>query len=207
MSEFDLFINKLRKNLSNKLPGQAAQQKMAPTFLDGTGLSSRTNESTRESAVLICVYPDNKTASTVLIKRTTYNGPHSGQISFPGGKREPFDHSIEATALREAEEEIGIDTSTVTVLGTLSPLYIPLSNLIVIPIVGVMPKPINMNLSLQEVEYTITVNLEDFKQKDKLSVKTINIGNKPVSAPFYSVGNEVVWGATAMIISELTELY
>ena len=207
MSEFNLFINRLRNNLSHMLPGQTAQQKMAPTFRNGASLSSQTNESTRESAILICIYPDNKTANTILIKRTTYNGAHSGQISFPGGKREPFDHSIEATALREAEEEIGIDISTVTVLGALSALYIPLSNHMVTPIVAVMPKPKNLRPNLQEVEYTITVNLQDFKREDKVSVKTLNIGSEPVSAPFYSVGNEVVWGATAMIISELAELY
>lgn len=207
MSEFNQFINKLKTNLSNGLPGRSAQLKMAPTFSDGTGLPIETNKLTRESAVLICVYPDNGTVNTILIKRTTYNGPHSGQISFPGGKREPFDCSIEATALREAKEEIGIDISKVTVLGTLSPLYIPLSNYMVIPIVGVIPKPENISLNLQEVEYTINVNLQDFKQEENILVKTQNIGNNPVTAPFYSIGNEVVWGATAMIIAEFAELY
>ena len=207
MPEFNLFINRLIENLSHKLPGQDAQQKMAPTFRNGTKLSTQTNETTRESAVLICIYPDNKTANTILIKRTTYDGPHSGQVSFPGGKREPFDKSIEETALREAQEEIGVDISTVTIIGTLSPLYIPVSNHIVTPIVAVMPKPKNISPNLQEVEYTISVDLQQFKQKDRVSVKTINIENNPTSAPFYSIDQEVIWGATAMIISELTELY
>ncbi|MDD2549896.1 MAG: CoA pyrophosphatase [Bacteroidales bacterium] len=207
MPDFELFVKALRENLSDKLPGKAAQQRMAPSLRNNTGLTSQANELVRESAVLICIYPDNKTANTILIKRTTYDGPHSGQICFPGGKREHFDKSIVETALREAEEEIGIDISAVTILGALSPLHIPVSNYMVTPIVGIMPKPKSLSLDLQEVEYTITVNLQHFKQEDNVSVKALNIGSKPITAPFYCVDNEVVWGATAMIISELAELY
>jgi hypothetical protein len=77
----------------------------------------------------------------------------------------------------------------------------------VVPVIGIIPKPNNLHLNLQEVEYTISADLMKFKNPENQSVKTICINNTPISAPFYSVGNEDVWGATAMMISELTELY
>lgn len=207
MSDFNSIVERLKINLQKDLPGFKVQQRMAPSFRVGPSMPHNQNPSTRESAVLIAIYPDNGQANTILIKRAVYNGAHSGQVSFPGGKREGFDKSLIETALREAEEEIGIDPTTVEVIGTLTPLFVPVSNLTVLPVVGIMPKPSELHPNLQEVEYTITANLSDFKSPENLSVKTICIGNLPISAPFYAVKNEVVWGVTAMIISELTALY
>ncbi|MFO8021101.1 MAG: CoA pyrophosphatase [Perlabentimonas sp.] len=207
MGSFDSIIQRLKVNLSNNLPGVSAQARMAPTLRSDLHLHANPDSTTRQSAVLIPIFQYEGLASTLLIKRTTYNGVHSGQISFPGGKQEENDTDLIQTALREAQEEVGIDHTLVRVIGTLTPLYIPVSNMMVLPVVGVMPSIKKLHLNLQEVEYTITAELSLFKNTDNLSVKTISINNKAISAPYYAVGKEVVWGATAMIISELTELY
>lgn len=207
MSNFNRIVNQLKTNLQKELPGIKAQQRMAPSFRGGPGFPKSPNQKTRGSAVLIAIYPDGGEAKTILIKRTVYNGAHSGQVSFPGGKQEDFDDSLIATAIREAEEEIGIDPNEVSVIGSITPLFIPVSNLMVLPVVCIIPKPKQLHLNLQEVEYTIHVDLMDFRNPKKISVKTICVGSLPISAPFYAVEGEVVWGATAMLISELTELY
>jgi 8-oxo-dGTP pyrophosphatase MutT (NUDIX family) len=207
MNYFERIVGQLKINLQKDLPGFQAQQRMAPSFRGGPGFPQSPDNNTRGSAVLIAIYPDDDRAKTILIKRTVYNGAHSGQVSFPGGKQEDFDKSLIVTAIREAEEEVGIDANQVGVIGALTPLFIPVSNLMVLPVVCEIPKPTNLHLNLQEVEYTIHVDLMNFKDPEKLSVKTICVGNNPISAPYYAVEGEVVWGATAMIISELTDLY
>jgi 8-oxo-dGTP pyrophosphatase MutT (NUDIX family) len=207
MKDYNSIVGSLRENLKKDLPGLSAQIKMAPTLRTAPGFPKEPNSSTRNSAVLISIYHDNNTANTILIKRSEYIGVHSRQISFPGGKYEEFDKTILATALREAEEEIGIDSNQVEIIGSLTPLFIPISNMLVVPVVGIIPKPINLQLNLQEVEYTINVGLDHLQDPNNQSVKTICVGFLPISAPYYSVGKEVVWGATAMIISEFTELY
>jgi 8-oxo-dGTP pyrophosphatase MutT (NUDIX family) len=207
MELFNGIVNRIKTNLKLELPGAKAQDRMAPATRS-TGLySTAPNVATLQSAVLISLIPKDDTVNTVLIKRTVYRGAHSGQVSFPGGKQEQSDVSLIHTALREAQEEIGIIPSSVELLGTLTPLFIPVSNLIVLPVVGCIASPKKFHLNLHEVEYTIMANLMDFKNDDYKSVRTICINNKPISAPYYKVGKEVVWGATAMIISELTELY
>lgn len=207
MDFFNIIVERLRNSLYKELPGLSAQTKMAPTLRWAPEFPQHPNTTTRNSAVLISIFPDNESVKTILIKRTVYKGVHSGQISFPGGKTEESDASIVETALREAEEEVGINPQEVEVIGTLSTLFIPVSNLLVVPVIGIIPKPNNPHLNLQEVEYTIHADLMQLKKPENQSVKTICVNNTPVSAPYYSVGDEVVWGATAMIISELTELY
>lgn len=207
MNRFDSIVRLLKENLNKGLPGLLAQQKMAPDLRGRHDLPKKPNVTTRESAVLISVYPENGLANTILIKRPVYNGAHSGQVSFPGGKREIPDKSLIETALREAEEEVGIDTNLVEILGSLTPLFVPVSNLIVVPIIGIMPKPIKLHPNIQEVEYVITANLDDFKLAKNISTKTICIGKIPISAPYYNIMEEVVWGITAMIIAEFSELY
>lgn len=207
MHSFYSIVESLTTNLKKELPGLKAQLRMAPTLRDRPEFPKSPNASTRKSAVLISIFPNNGNANTVLIKRTVYKGVHSGQISFPGGKTDESDNTIIDTALREAEEEVGINPSDVNVIGTLSNLFIPVSNMLVVPVVGIIPKPKAFHLNLQEVEYTIPVDLLDFKDPKNITVKTICVGNFHVSAPYYKVGCEEVWGATAMIISELTELF
>ncbi len=207
MSDYIEIVSNLKHNIVQELPGLTAQHRMAPTLREGVRFPSESNANTRQSAVLIAVFQKLGFAHTILIKRTVYNGAHSGQISFPGGKFEEGDTDLTATALREAEEEVGINPKDVEVIGTLTPLYIPVSNMMVLPVVGIIPESYNLKLNLQEVEYTIAPSLMHLHDKANISVKTLCINGKPVSAPYFFAENEIIWGATAMIISELIDLY
>ena len=207
MDCFSKIVTQIQHALTQPLPGELAQIKMATSNRSELLSFVRPNEMPRQSAVLISIYPNNNRAETILIKRPVYNGVHSGQVAFPGGKVEPFDKDLVDTALREAEEEVGINPSLVTVIGQLTPLFIPVSNIWVQPVVGLLAHKPKLSLSLQEVEYTIHAKLCDLKQVENHSVKTIAINSIPISAPYYKVDKEQIWGATAMIISELLELF
>lgn len=207
MDCFSKIVTQIQHALTQPLPGELAQIKMATSSRSELLSFVRPNEMPRQSAVLIAVYPNNNQAETILIKRPVYNGAHSGQVAFPGGKVEPFDKDLVDTALREAEEEVGINPDLVSVLGQLTPLFIPVSNIWVQPVIGLLNQKPNLSLNLQEVEYTISAKLCDLKQTENRSVKTIAINSIPISAPYYKVETEHIWGATAMIISELLELF
>lgn len=208
MSSFKDVISRIEKNLNgNNLPGLEAQVRMAPTRTDGVEFSITPTETCINSAVFIGLFPKNDVAHTLFIKRGVYDGVHSGQVSFPGGKQENQDASIEATALRETYEEVGIDTSSIKILGKLTPLFISVSNMLVHPIIGVMPEPQQLKINRNEVEYAFAVSLEDFKNRKLVEERIFNSSGFPVSAPYFNCANETIWGATAMIIAELTELY
>jgi 8-oxo-dGTP pyrophosphatase MutT (NUDIX family) len=165
------------------------------------------NKTTRNSAVLITLFPFENGIFTLLTKRPVYKGPHSGQVSFPGGKFEESDPDLIQTALRETKEEVGIKPEHVEIIGTLTPLFVPVSNLLVYPVVGALESRPELHLNVQEVEYTFMVEINEFKKIENHSVKTICINKIPISAPYYSVCKEDVWGITAMVISEFCELF
>jgi 8-oxo-dGTP pyrophosphatase MutT (NUDIX family) len=200
-------IERIRINLNSQLPGELAQLRMTPSFRGE--LISKLNGSSpiRDSAVLITIFPFNGNLSTLLIKRPVYSGAHSGQISFPGGKFDPVDISLKDTALREAFEEVGIHSSVVEVIGSISPLLIPISNTRVVPYIGLLKELPSLVLNKREVEYIVIAPLLYFKNPENIKEKTITIANKSIIAPFYDIHEEFIWGATAMIISEFSELY
>ena len=198
---------------NNGLPGLPSQLKMAPvtrlTELKKHAKNSRASgieENARKSAVLILFYPKNNQTHIALIKRSTDNSVHSAQISFPGGKSETFDKSLMHTALREAEEEIGIIADSVKIIGSLSELYIPPSNFDVYPFVGVTYSTPDFKPNY-EVQKILEVDLETLRNPETCTYKKIQhrTGNN-FEVPCYYIQGEVVWGATAMIISELLEV-
>lgn len=206
MTPLEELSKKLKYRLSLPLPGIEAQLKMAH-------LERRLNLShlkipvyARMGAVLILLYEENGVVRTCFIERTAYDGVHSGQIAFPGGKKEP-DETLEQTALREAEEEIGVNRADIHVLGQLTELYIPPSNFLVHPFVGAIAyKPVFMP-EPAEVAEVVEINVDDlgdarFRGEKKI---TLSSGNT-VQTPFYELGGKTVWGATAMIISEFLEV-
>ena len=207
MISSELLINEIRQNLQNQLPGNAAQLRMAPSHRDGLVRNFDESRLIRKSAVLISLFPENDKIYTLLIKRASYDGVHSGQVSFPGGKFEESDESLVYTALREAQEEIGIDPLKVEVLGTLTPLFIPVSNMEVLPVIGLLQEKPELHLNLEEVEFTIQVPICHLKNPNNHLSKTISIQDYSIEAPYIKVDCEDVWGATAMIISEFIELY
>jgi len=164
-------------------------------------------ENARPSAVLCLLFPVNGELNVLLMKRREDKTAHSGQVSFPGGSYEQSDADLKATALREAQEEVGIVSSEVDILGALTPLYIPVSNFNVYPYVGyALQRPV-YNLSHNEVSYTIEVPLDLLLHADRKTVTDVISPAVPdvirqVRAYKLEDGT-IIWGATAMIISEL----
>ena len=189
----------------NDLPGLLSQLKMAPVTRINE-LKSPSNDNPRKSAVLILFYPKNNQINLVLIKRSLDNSVHSGQISLPGGKVEEDDLSYTHTALREANEEIGINSELVKIIGNLSKLYIPPSNFDVYPIVSVTNSA-PVFKSNHEVQKILEVSLNTLISPEVCTHKKIQhqTGNEFV-VPCYYIQGEIIWGATAMIISELLDV-
>ena len=187
------------------LPGENAQLRMVPPGR----LTMKEYYALREtnpfrSAVLVCLYPFNQSVFTVMMLRPPKQGVHSDQVSFPGGRFEQADKSLEETALREANEEIGIDPSAVEVIGTLSPVYIPVSNYLVQPFLGLTPgHPV---FSVNELEVTEVIEADCRRLLDN-SIKGQQIfksgSGSEIEAPFYQVETHKIRGATAMMLSEL----
>lgn len=196
------FLKNLKEELKKDLPGEKAQIKMAP----GIRNHFKPNEKTRKAGVLILLYPKNQDLYISFIQRTEYNGPHSGQISFPGGKSEKTDQDIVFTALRESNEEIGINTDDVNVLGQLTPLHIPVSNFVVYPTIGIYSVTPNFKIDPSEVKEVIEVKLQDLLDPNNCTSKEFRYGDLSFIAPIYNPNNVTIWGATAMILSEFLEL-
>lgn len=158
------------------------------------------------SAVLILIVPYENELAIPFIKRVNRGKYHGGQIAFPGGKMEKEDTNALQTALRECHEEIGVPEEKVSILGVLSDIYIPLSNFNITPIVGTTLKLPDFTLSRDEVECVLLVKLSDlFNDKNKTTHSFVRHDHE-IIAPGYTIGENFIWGATAMIIAELEQL-
>lgn len=160
------------------------------------------SKTAKQAAVLCLLYPVNNLLHFVLIKRVSYPGVHSNQIAFPGGKLEAGENALQA-ALRETEEEVGVKVGENSVIGALTQLYIPPSNFMVYPFVAYIRKQPFFILDEKEVAYHITVPLNDLLNSKNIKSKEMQLSYGNFSNPYFSLQNEVVWGATAMILSEL----
>lgn len=200
-TSFHTFADHLRQRLQKPLPGEVAHKKMASTARYRLGI--KPNERTRRSAVLICFYPYQNSIYLPLILRPQYDGVHAGQMAFPGGRMERIDENLTRTALREAQEEVGIRVSDVKVLGLLTELYIPPSNFYVQPVVGVLPYRPDFYPDPREVEAVVEVSLDTLLDETIVGDSQIEVRGVLVDAPFYQIQGYRVWGATAMMISEL----
>jgi len=200
-TSFQVFSERLQQRLQQPLPGEAAHRKMASSAR--TRLGVKPNERTRRSAVLLCFYPYQESIYVPLILRPQYDGVHAGQMAFPGGRMERFDENLTRTALREAQEEVGIRVSDVTVLGLLTELFIPPSNFYVQPVVGILPYRPDFYPDPREVEDIVEVDLDTLLDETIVGNSKIEVRGMTVDAPFYQIQGHRVWGATAMMISEL----
>jgi 8-oxo-dGTP pyrophosphatase MutT (NUDIX family) len=205
--DFDEFILKVEEKLREPLPGFRAQIKMSSlTRIHQLANFFQSNDAV-QSSVLILLYPKNGGIGMVLTLRKEYKGVHSGQISLPGGKYEDDDDSLIYTALREAKEEIGVNPNLVQVLGQLTPLYIPPSNFVVTPVVGYtvfipefIPDP-------GEVAKIIEITIADLADDRMIKTKKIKLAmGMALKVPCFYINENVIWGATAMILSEFKEL-
>lgn len=204
----DELTARLSERMTTPLPGLNAQMRMASGIrLKAASSYNPDTSNAKIGAVLIALYPDNGVIRTVLMKRPDYDGAHSGQISFPGGKMEKVDADIVQTALREAEEEVNIKPSDVTVIGQLTQLYIPPSNFLVHPIVGVLQAPPMLIPDQHEVESIHMPELSYLLRDDIIGEKDVILHSGfRMRTPYFEVDGHTVWGATAMIIAELKAL-
>jgi len=200
-------VSSLHKEMGRTLPGVKAQLKMSPHVKRTGDLHVRKTGNPRPSGVLILLYESGGNIRFPLIQRPKYNGAHSGQVSFPGGKKELGDKDFIDTALREAHEEIGVERSKIHVMGYLSELYIWASNFTVQPVLSYMREVPVFKPDCTEVESVIEASLDnilDSNFRKQTEIKN-SLGLK-ISAPYFDIEHKVVWGATAMMLSELAAL-
>ncbi len=198
-------IERLKQLLEGPLPGESAHELMAPS-VRFTGFSEPDPALARPSSVLILFFPREGKWFLPFIQRPVYDGVHSGQISFPGGKYEEEDQDYCSTALRESNEEIGIVPDDVSVIGALTPLYIPNSNFYVYPQVGWIDYYPEFTPDPTEVEEIMEVPLDLLLREDNVKQFSKEINGTYVEAPYFDAGGRIIWGATAMILSEMLEM-
>jgi 8-oxo-dGTP pyrophosphatase MutT (NUDIX family) len=205
---FKAFITQLHTAFVHELPGTDAQYKLVPPGRPKPDLEQiRHKRNPRLAGVLALFYPVDNIPYLVLMKRNTYPGVHSGQISFPGGQKEEFDLDLRATALREAEEEVGVNQGDVEIAGSLTEVYIPPSNFLVEPVVGYQNHRPVFKADKTEVYAILEVPFYEFMNPENCRTSKVEARGYTLEVPSYHVQNEVVWGATAMMISELTHLF
>jgi 8-oxo-dGTP pyrophosphatase MutT (NUDIX family) len=208
--EFDEAVRRLtgRDRFAGPLPpGPTA---LMPVFVDNR-LRPRLapSPSARPAAVLVLLFPDPAGAARiVLTERRTYDGHHSGEVSFPGGKAEPEDPDIAATALREAHEEIGLDPAVaeVRVVGTLDDVFIPVSDFRITPVVAVTERPPALVPNPTEVARILEPPLASFLPDADIEIVEAVIGDWPLRYGGYRIDGLHVWGATARILGQLGAL-
>lgn len=195
----------VRAALRLPLLGRAAQLEMAvrPRPGDRPDLP---NPCPREAAVLVLLYPRQGELVLPLTRRTDTVEMHRGQVSLPGGAREPQDHDFSQTALRETCEELGIPEGTAQILGALSPLYIPPSRFCVYPYVGYVNAPPLLHPDPAEVAAVIEVPLRHLMDLDTREIEVHWRNDQRFEVPVYRVAEQKVWGATAMMLAELVAL-
>lgn len=188
------------------MPGRAAQLRMAHIT---RRMYVEAPADARQAGVLAVLFQKNEVWQVVLIERRQVRGDqHGGQIGFPGGKYEPEDPNLEQTALRETEEEVGIRQQDIKMLGKLTELYIPVSNFQVHPFVGYLEYEPAFVLQKDEVSAVLTVPFSEFRKQDAIKTTDIRIGEYLMlkNVPYFNIEGKVLWGATAMMLSELLEI-
>ena len=203
---FDLFLTKIHQIAQITLGGKSSHQKMAP--LERLELIDSIDFSTinpKKAAVLMLFYPKNNQTHLALIIRNSF-GIHSSQIAFPGGKFEPDDVDFEATAIRETHEEIGIPPNQIEVIRPFTEVYIPPSNFLVYPFLGITKNEITFVLQEDEVAGIVEMPLKLLLNEAHVVPQKITTSyGQFVDVPSFNINNRLVWGATAMMLSELKD--
>lgn len=198
---FRKFIHDLQQQLQQPLPGVDAQFEMAHVKREKI---VHPEEGYRPSAVLILLYPaQNNEPTILLIERSLYPGYHSGQIALPGGKAEPNETDLQATALREFFEETGCN-ETPEIIGELSPMFIPISRFMVQPYIGFLNEKPAFNINTDEVNQLLELSITNLLHPETIKETTLEPSpGKTFSTPYFNVEGKVLWGATAMMLNEL----
>ncbi|GAA4052805.1 CoA pyrophosphatase [Flavobacterium chungnamense] len=204
---FNLFFNSISNVVNVELPSTTSHIKMAPServkMMEGNSYDVST---VRKAAVMMLFYPKNEVAHLLLIVRNSYPGVHSSQIAFPGGKVEDIDFGLKQTALRETHEEIGIHPNDIHVIRDFTSIYIPPSNFLVYPFLGVSQIELTFTLQEEEVAGIIELPLSVLLDDSIINIKTLETSySKSIEVPVFQIEEHTVWGATAMMLSELKD--
>lgn len=204
----DELILRIQEAVRQPLPGWDAHKKMINYMRPKVEDVEQVDPDARQGAVLALLYPKENKPHVALMLRNTYNGTHSGQVSFPGGKQEKTDSDLVQTALREAHEEMNIIPDTVTVLGALSKVYIPPSRFLVSPFIGFSEERPDFRPDPIEVAEIIEAPLELILQESSIKEKPIfvQITNSELDVKYFDIFGHTVWGATAMMLKEIAEI-
>ena len=203
MVEFDNLIFHLKKRINTNLPGKDSHKKMKISYRNEKKISFNINRA-KPAAVLLLLFPNNKKICFYLTKRTEKLKYHKGQISLPGGSNEKGESLLE-TALRETEEEIGVNKNEISILGQITPLFIPVTGFLMTPFIGFTSKEPIIKLDSIEVEELFSVNILDLINNDKL-ITHRQLNGRDVTIPYFNLNNKQVWGATSMVLSEFKDM-
>lgn len=205
--QFQDFLKYIPKIAKEKLLAEDANAKMAP--LERVSFLKKENyldKNPKEAAVLMLFYPKKSETNLALIVRNSYPGVHSSQIGFPGGKVEKEDKDLAETALRETHEEVGVEPKKVQIVKPFSKIYIPPSNFLVSPFLGISNEELQFVPDLDEVKRVLEFPLRLFLDDNSITkVKMSTSYAVDIEVPAFMVEEYVVWGATAMMMSELKE--
>ena len=192
---------RIRAALVAPLPGDDAHRLLAPRPRRGWA-PGYIPAGSKSAAALILLYPLYDTPHFLLIVRAGKLAQHAGQVALPGGMLEP-NETVRDAALREATEEVGIDAAQVDVLGTLTPLYIPVSGFALHPVIGLTETAPALRAAATEVDRIMQVPLNDLLNPVNLRCGTRWRGDQQCQVPYFALQEERVWGATAMVLTEL----
>ncbi len=201
-------LDKIKQIHPEILPGFAAQPKMSPPLRHKYKLEDLKKFSAKESAVMLFLYEKEDEAYLVFTQRDVYKGAHSGQISLPGGKRDPEDLSLMHTALRETREEVGVKIPVLNVINSLTWLYVPPSNFVIYPFIAYSEERPRFIKEEKEVKEILEFSIKDLL--DERNQKAYVYENKKLdvqfTSPSYQINDKIIWGATAMILSEFLSI-
>ncbi len=199
-------IDGLKEALNKPLPGEDAQYIMAPSYRPQLTPAQIAANRPKIGGVLLLLYEKDGFLNIVFTQRKEYQGVHSAQMSFPGGKKDAADEDIIQTALRETKEEIGVEPERIEIIGQLTELYIPPSNFLIYPVVGFSKDIGQFEPQKREVEKIVEIPLSFFLDKKNINEQTeIKLfNNNVVRVPAYIYNQHIIWGATAIILGEFT---
>jgi 8-oxo-dGTP pyrophosphatase MutT (NUDIX family) len=198
-------LARIERGLRAPLPGIPAQLRMATEPRPGHRAYFEVEGTCLKAGVLVLIYEREGELLLLLTRRTELVLHHRGQISFPGGEQHPGE-SLEATALREAAEELGLDLGPVRVLGKLTPLFIPPSNYCIYPTVAFLPGAPDLRPQPDEVAEVIEIPVSHLAGPENVRLETWTIGSRTVNVPYYAYSACKIWGATAMVLAEFLAL-